>query len=275
MTSRRLIWRSLTHHARSHAGVVLGAAVGSAALIGALLVGDSIRGSLREMALARLGNITVALESGDRFFRDKLADEFTFGAAPLVQVPGTATRADGEARANNVQVIGIDDRLGEVTRWRPAFAATAGDSVILNNALALHLRVKPGDSVLLRVQKPSLLSREAPITPQQDSAVALRLSVATVAGDDEFGRFSLRASQVPPHNAFVPLKLLQERLELGDRANVLLVSGADHRSAEQQLKAKWQLADAELEIISLTNTPGLQLNSRRVFLDQHVVDTAD
>jgi putative ABC transport system permease protein len=275
MTSRRLILRSLTHHARSHFGVVLGAAIGSAALIGALLVGDSIRGSLREMALARLGDVTVALESGDRFFRDKLADEFTFVAAPIVQVAGTASRSDGEARANKVQVIGIDERLSEVARRHPTFGSGAGDSVILNTALASHLRVKPGDSVLLRVQKPSLLSREAPITPQQDSAVALRLPVGGVAGDDEFGLFSLRASQVPPHNAFVPLKLLQERLELGERANVLLVSGADHRSAEQQLKAKWQLADAELEIIVLTNTPGLQLNSRRVFLDQHVVDTAD
>jgi putative ABC transport system permease protein len=275
MNSRRLIWRSLTHHARSHLGVVLGAAVGSAALIGALLVGDSIRGSLRHMALARLGEVTVALESGDRFFRDKLADEFTFGAAPLAQVAGTATRSDGEVRANNVQVIGIDDRLAEVAKKYPQFSTNAGDVVILNTALASHLGVKPGDSVLLRVQKPSLLSREAPITPQQDSAVALRLAVAGVAAEEEFGRFSLRASQLPPHNAFVPLRLLQQRLELGERANVLLVSDADQRAAEQQLKAKWQLADAELDLSALTNTPGLQLSSRRVFIDPRVVEPVD
>src|SRR5688572_30905530 len=122
MNSRRLIWRSLAHHARSHLGVVLGAAVGSAALIGALLVGDSIRGSLRDMALARLGEVTVAMESGDRFFRDKLADEFTFGAAPIAQVAGTAARSDGEVRANNVQVIGIDERLAEVTKKYPKFS---------------------------------------------------------------------------------------------------------------------------------------------------------
>ena len=275
MNSRRLIWRSLTHHARSHLGVVLGAAVGSAALIGALLVGDSIRGSLRHMALARLGEVTVAMESGDRFFRDRLADEFTFGAAPLAQVAGTATRSDGEVRANNVQVIGIDERLGEITSKHPRFSTNAGDMVILNRALASHLKMKAGDSVLLRVQKPSLLSREAPITPQQDSAVALRLTVASVAGDEEFGRFSLRASQLPPHNAFVPLRLLQQRLDLGERANVLLVSGAEQRTAEQQLKAKWQLADAELELSALTNTPGLQLSSRRVFIDPRVVDTVE
>lgn len=227
------------------------------------------------MALARIGDVTVALESGDRFFRDKLADEFSFGAAPLAQVAGTATRADGEARANNVQVIGIDERLAKVTAKHPHFATNATDSVILNTALASHLGVKQGGTVLLRVQKPSLLSREAPITPQQDSAIALRLTVAAIAADDEFGRFSLRASQVPPHNAFVPLRLLQQRLELGERANVLLVSGADQKTAEQQFKAKWQPADAELEVVALTNAPGLQLNSRRVFVDTHVVQATD
>jgi hypothetical protein len=38
------------------------------------------------------------------------------------------------------------------------FSTNAGDAAILNTALASHLGVKPGDSILLRVQKPSLLS---------------------------------------------------------------------------------------------------------------------
>src|SRR5881394_71317 len=61
-----LIRRSLRFHARSHFGVVLGAAIGSAALIGALVVGDSVRGSLRERALQRLSMAEFALDSGDR-----------------------------------------------------------------------------------------------------------------------------------------------------------------------------------------------------------------
>lgn len=275
MSAGRLIWRSLTHNARAHLGVVLGAAVGSAALIGALLVGDSIRGTLRDMALARLGDVTAAFDSGDRFFRDKLADDLPYPAAPLASLFGTAARTDGEARANNVRVIGIDDRIERVTRQAPRFGTNATATVIVNAALASQLRVKPGDSVLLRVQKPSLLSREAPITPQQDSVVALRLNVAGIAGDDEFGRFSLRASQTPPHNAFVSLRLLQEKLELSERANVLLAAKTTSGEAQEALEKRWKLADAELELTPLTNTSGLELRSRRVFIDPPVVQAAN
>src|SRR5689334_6639880 len=77
MTFGTLIARNLRFHARSHFGTLLGVTVGSAILIGALAVGDSVRGSLREMALARLGNTEFALASVDRFFRAKLAEELS------------------------------------------------------------------------------------------------------------------------------------------------------------------------------------------------------
>src|SRR5712691_7692283 len=72
MTIWTLIRRSLRFHARAHLGVVLGAAVGSAALIGALVVGDSVRGSLREQALQRLGRVEFAIETQDRLFQADL-----------------------------------------------------------------------------------------------------------------------------------------------------------------------------------------------------------
>src|SRR2546422_4309773 len=70
MTFRTLIRRSLRFHARSHFGVVLGAAIGSAALIGALVVGDSVRGSLRERALERIGAGHYVLQVLDWTFSD-------------------------------------------------------------------------------------------------------------------------------------------------------------------------------------------------------------
>ena len=81
MTRRALILNSLRHHARSHLGTLIGAVVASAVLIGALVVGDSVRHSLRQQALKRLGPVHLAITQHDRYFRAALADEIQLGAA--------------------------------------------------------------------------------------------------------------------------------------------------------------------------------------------------
>lgn len=95
-------------------------------------------------------------------------------------------------------------------------------SVLLNEALAAQLAARPGDEVLLRIHKPSALSRDVPITPQSDASVALRLKVHGVLPASELGNFSLRSGQTPPMNAFVNLAELQSSAGLEGRANLLL-----------------------------------------------------
>ena len=222
-----LIVRSLRFHARAHLGTLLGAAVGSAVLIGALVVGDSVRESLRTMALARLGRTEFALASNDRFFREKLADDLKPGlkmyGAPALQTVGIAASSDGSTRANRVQILGVDGRFWVHANPDPNFLKNAGNDLILNQPLATHLKVHVGDMVLLRLQKPSSLSRDVPLASNKDSSIALRLKVGAIVSDEEFGRFSLQASQTAPFNAFIPLKLLQEKLEQSERANLLLL----------------------------------------------------
>jgi putative ABC transport system permease protein len=138
MTFWLFIRRSLRFHARNHFGVVLGAAIGSAALIGALIVGDSVRGSLRGRALTRLGSIAYAMSTGDRFFEQALGGRLEInhfdvqsqgtsihytiiGPSPttLLQVTGTAARQDGRARVNQINVLGVDLTALAGLRGRP------------------------------------------------------------------------------------------------------------------------------------------------------------
>ena len=55
MTFARFLLRSMIHHWRGNLAVTLGVGVGCAVLTGALFVGDSLRGSLRDRA--RLSNL--------------------------------------------------------------------------------------------------------------------------------------------------------------------------------------------------------------------------
>jgi putative ABC transport system permease protein len=281
MTSWTLILRSLRFHARAHLGVVLGATVGSAALVGALVVGDSVRESLRDLALLRLGKTEFALNANDRFFRAKLAEDIAAsGIAPVLQLPGTAASIDGAARANRVQFLGVDNRFWALASQPPAFDAIPKDAVVLNSTLAEQLKARVGDTILLRLEKPSLLSRDVPISPQEDYAVATRLKVHAIASDAEFGRFSLQANQVPPFNAFVAIETLQENVNLPGRANMLLAGQSEPPAAgglsvlSPALRLKWQLADAELELRDLPAANCLELRTSRIFIDPPAAEAA-
>jgi putative ABC transport system permease protein len=234
--------RSLGFHARAHLGVVLGAAVGSAALIGALIVGDSVRGSLRDIALQRLGWMDAAMAPAERFFTRKLAEGLqstnsfplrTGRIAAALRLRGTATRQNGIARANQVSVLGIDDGFGftnsALTRLPPR-------TVVINEALAAQLGARPGDEIVLRIPKPSALSRDVPVSPQSDSSVAVRVKVHAIAGAGEFGNFSLQANQMPPLNAFVRLDELAELAGLKGKANLLLTGETRANPVFQELR---------------------------------------
>src|SRR5437763_736694 len=113
MTLGRLIVRNLLYHWRGNFAVFLGVALGTAVLTGALLVGDSLRGSLRALTLDQLGWVKQALVA-NRFFREKLATEITAKhACPALILQGHASNAgDKKGRpVNKVTVLGVDDRF--------------------------------------------------------------------------------------------------------------------------------------------------------------------
>jgi hypothetical protein len=113
MTSWRLILRSLFYHGRINAAVAMGVAAATAVLVGALLVGDSVRESLRSLTLERLGKIDEVLVS-DRFFRAELVEElraseefsrfYDQASAAILFPHGTVeSKADsGVSRSSNV-----------------------------------------------------------------------------------------------------------------------------------------------------------------------------
>src|SRR5207244_2309473 len=103
------------------------------------------------------------------------------------------------------QAIGIADSFWHLAAKRPASEGIPNDCVLLNQALCSQLNAKPGDMILLRVPKVSVFSRDAPLTPQSETSIGLRLKIQAAVSDDELGQFSLRAASAAPFSAFVRL----------------------------------------------------------------------
>src|SRR5687767_15667096 len=107
MKASTLRRRSLRHYWRTNVAVICGVAIAVAVLAGALMVGVSVRASLRDLALQRLGKTDrVVLSQG--FFREQLAGVFG-RAVPLIVAEGFVTAQESGRRASRVQVYGIDD----------------------------------------------------------------------------------------------------------------------------------------------------------------------
>jgi putative ABC transport system permease protein len=281
MTVRRLVARSLRFYWRTHLGVFLGATLAGAILIGALAVGDSVRYGLERQALARIGQARLALATQDRFFREELADdigtELHAAAAPLLVARGTVSTPDSKHRANEVQIVGVDEKFWTLGSDKNLLAG-AGDAVA-NERLAAQLGVQPGATLVIRTEEPSYVSHDAPLSGQANTSSAFNARFRAVAGDAQFGRFSLQANQVPPLTVFVPLKTLQQQLKRPTRANALLVgnsAGGESgvAAAASALAKHFKLADAGCELRRIEPWQVIELHTERVFLDAEIAKTA-
>lgn len=134
MRQVQLVARGLRYYWRTNLAVIAGVATAVAVLAGALLVGDSVRGSLRDLVLQRLGATYVAVVSAG-FFRAQLAQDLERPAAPLTILPGVTTAQESGRRAGDVRVYGVDDRFWQFNGV-PDVADPAERQLLVSPALA-------------------------------------------------------------------------------------------------------------------------------------------
>ena len=228
--------RSLTHFWRVNLAVVAGAAVATAVLAGAVIVGDSMRASLRQMTLDRLGRIDAAMVAGE-FFPEELATAIQeTGAAeqvaPALMLNASAVHGDTRALAGGVTLLGIDERFASLHDSIDLSEALARrdaqlfPSVVINRSLARELGAQVGDPVVLSYEQAGDIPRESLLgnaASAQDLG-GLRLTVTTVIPDLGPGRFSIAAHQQQTLNAYVRLSDLQARLDRRGHVNALFAA---------------------------------------------------
>ena len=158
---------SIAYYWRQHLVTALGTAVATSVLTGALLVGDSVRGSLRALTVERLGRVTHAVTS-ERYVRTELgrdlAAELDATVVPVIELTATIENTATGARARSVTVYAVDDRFSALfTGSRFGF----GDgelrrprTVRLNEAARRAIGVGNGDRVQLSLGRPSDLHGE-------------------------------------------------------------------------------------------------------------------
>lgn len=285
MNFSTLVKRNLKHFWRTNLAVILGVATAVAVLAGALLVGDSVRASLRELALARLGKTDLAITAAG-FFRDQLAadlqahEQFAAhfnGACPLIALAGAVTNDENNTRAGGVQVYGVDERFWQ---FHGANVQTPdGNDALVSQGLAAELSARPGNTLILRLEKPAAIPVESLHGRKEDVGVTIRFKMREALPLRSLGEFSLRPQQGGVRALFVPLRRLQRNLDQDDKANLLLLAakqadGQAAQAAEKMLKDKFTLADLGLKLRVLEAQQAVALESAAALISDAIVEKA-
>jgi len=274
-----LILRSLLHYKRANLTIILGVAISSMVLTGTLIVGDSVDHSLAITTELRLGNIGYSFSSVDRYFRTNLAEEIQkelgIPIASMMQVKGIASSQGGTLRVNNIDVQGIDRDFLDMVPENQLEEIPASNEAFISQNLADRLGLKIDDSFLLRVEKVSLIPKNAPFISDDENQVSLRLTVTKILGKESLGRFNLKTSQTAPYNVLLSLDFLNNRMETEGKANTLLISdeaGLEDSYLLSVISNNWRLEDSGLKISLTDDKKEWNIESNRVFIDSVIVN---
>ncbi|MBD3674246.1 MAG: ABC transporter permease [Planctomycetaceae bacterium] len=308
MSAFRLILKSLLYYWKTNFAVLLGVVAGAAVIGGALVVGDSVRESLRQLTLKRLGDVDYALES-PRFFREELADEIETGSqSELIIAPAlslsSALQYEEEStkqthRANQVGLWGVEQEFWSMIAPEE-IPAPVDREIILSRQTADTLQAKLGDEISLFVELPATIPRGSLLGERDEVSQELVFSVSQILdGRTTADRFQLNPSQKLTFNAYVSLEELQVALDLAAsrpspdypqgrpaRVNSLLVksdtrndgdlqkSESDSSSLNQHLKDSLNFDDLQLKLRMIEDKSYVTLESRQMILDQSAESAA-
>ncbi|MGI8782131.1 MAG: FtsX-like permease family protein [Acidobacteriota bacterium] len=230
MKATTLLRRSLMHYWRSHLAVVIAVAAAVAVLAGALVVGDSVRTSLRDLFVGRLGRTDTVLQSTG-YFREALAADLqsqpgftdTFDATcPLIEIPGIVIHQSTSRRASRVRIYGVDGRFWRF-HGRSSVRSPASQEIFVSPALARRLDARLGDALVVRVEKPSEIPIESLHGRKEERTRALRATLRAALANEDLGEFSVEPTQSEVLAAFLPLDRMQRELEVQGQVNTVLI----------------------------------------------------
>ena len=274
MSLYKLILKSAWFYRKLNLTIILGIALSTAILEGALIIGDSVKYSLQQITVQRLGKTSQVITAGERLFAGqlaaKLSDKTGTRVATLLRANGFGVINGGDLRINQLAVWGVDATIGSFANYPQLFQLQSNE-VAINENLASLSGLKLGDEFLLRVNKLNTFPANTPFVSEKEATVSFRVKVARILKPDELGNFNLQNIQSSPRNVFLNLEWLNQQMGLQQKANVLLIpEGKSGFDASRALHECWTLDDINLKIRENRALNYTELISDRVFVEPAV-----
>ena len=274
MSLFKFILKSAWFYRKLNLTIILGIALSTAILVGALIIGDSVKYSLQQITVQRLGKTSQVITAGERLFGQQLATELAektgTETSALLRANGFGVIDGGDLRINQLAVWGVDATIGNFASYPELFQLQNNEGAINENLASLS-RLKVGDEFLLRVDKLNTFPANTPFVSEKEATISFRVKVVRILKSDELGNFNLKNIQSAPRNVFLNLEWLNRQMGLQQKANVLLVAeGVSDAELAQNLQKCWKLEDINLTVRENTVLNYTELISDRVFVEPAV-----
>ena len=233
-------------HLKGNLAVLMGIVIATASLTGALLVGDSLRGSLADTVKNKLIWVNEAVLA-QRFFNEQIVVKLGEKTAiPAIILKASIQVRDDQdclvTQISSAQVVAVPEEFwqdeGKSAQWKNLKGAW------LNHQAAIGLKISEKQNVVLRIEKPSAIPRESFLGNREDVVDSITLEVEKVLDrSDKYAGFNLFPGMDAPATIFVPLQLMQEKLGVPSKINSILTSKS---GLQDKFRSLLTLSDYEL-----------------------------
>ncbi|MCL2416328.1 MAG: ABC transporter permease [Bacteroidales bacterium] len=292
MNLRRLIRKNIYLYKPFYRLTAIAVIVAVAVIVGSLVVGDSVRGTLLQRVEDRLGNTETIVFSRQSFMDEKILESLRHSRAGgypletgrLQDNPAMTTRGillmDGfvsvSGRLIPVMVWGVDDLNIE--------EGQAKINRALHNEITVGARHTSPSSIVLRLPAAGIVPSGSMFVTDVYTT-SLRLDLSDIVSVEQGGNISLQNEQIIPFNIFVNRAELAETMEVSGRINVIL---SDRIISREEFAQAWNYEISGLR--ALPRHCGLDpqspcfkgipayagmttITSDRVFIQDQVIET--
>ena len=241
--------RNIRYFASYYRLILFSVVVAVMVIVGSLVIGDSVRATLRKQVEERLGQSESVIFARQSMLEDSILQHPTLnGTRGYMLTEG---------------FISYQGTMLPVMVW-----GTDGiDKVLINEALSKELGGVPSEDLVLRLPAAGVVPSGSMFVTD-NYTTSLRVTIAGVLDADEGGNINLRNEQIHPLNIFVPRAQLNKTMEQEGKINLIL---ADNHISDQQWTKAWNYEHSGLKIA--TKDGFQEITSSRIFLQDAVVES--
>jgi ABC-type antimicrobial peptide transport system permease subunit len=272
-----LVLRSLNYYKKPALFQFLIILLLAAVITGSLLVGSSVKESLKRSSAERLGNTGFLVSSGTRYFTadfpQRLNDSSGLTCVGMLDLQGYCQSLNSQKGAYNIQINAVNTDFFKF-HGHDSITLEPGE-VAVNKRLSDYLGIVAGDELIIRFTGISDIPRDAPFAPTEGLSKSIVVRVGRILDHTGIGNFSLSISQITPMNIFINLTDIEDIRDKALKLNRILIK-YDRKIPEGDISIKLQnslkFSDIGLNLTHIAKTDEYEISSDRIFIDGEIIN---